>query len=45
MNAVLATLDREGVVERIVKDFTGKETEAVKRWLVATAERLQRTDT
>jgi DNA-binding MarR family transcriptional regulator len=76
MNAVLATLEREGLVERhahpthgrilqidltrkgrrrldqadpavrrleaaIEEDFTAKEMEAVKRWLVATADRLQ----
>jgi DNA-binding MarR family transcriptional regulator len=78
MNGVLATLEREGLVERtphpthgrilqvtltskgtrrleaahpavrglesaIEEEFTRDEIEAVKRWLVSTAERLQRT--
>jgi DNA-binding MarR family transcriptional regulator len=78
MNGVLATLEREGLVERhphpthgrilqveltskgrrrldqaqpsvrgleaaIEEEFSAKEMEAVKRWLVATAERLPRT--
>jgi DNA-binding MarR family transcriptional regulator len=78
MNGVLATLEREGLVERhshpthgrilqvdltskgkrrleeahpavraveaaIEEDFSAKKMEAVKSWLVATAERLQRT--